>query len=233
MGLEKVHPQVLTRVKDQLPEGYTLVDAVATSESVAVFTVEKDGVLGKATMPKVNLLDLLKGRVIDITATQGESLDKVVLELADKYRIHLVSGTDYDVGNQVVDFQGGCSYQVSVPTLASSVSVMGALIFVVRDEVQPCSALEHTSFDVEGARVRLALAGKIFKVEAPEVAEDGLSMTLCEDAAAFIGGLGFDYKPTVEDFFDAKVQVITKDTVSDLAIVQLPSGLIVPVRFAV
>jgi hypothetical protein len=228
MTLENVHPDVVTRVQGQLPEGYKLVSAHAESETQAIFVVEKDGLLKQASMPKASLLLVLKNRTVETLALEGEPLNSVILELADKYKLSLLPGVDFNVEDDVVAFNGQDSYEVMVPILKDSVSLTGALLFTIRDRNKQCVAPERATFELEQSRVRLALSGQVFK----ETEGDSMSAELSERVATFVNGLGFKLKLKPEELEQAEVLSRIHDGISSLFILKLSSGLMVPVRYS-
>jgi hypothetical protein len=229
MALENVHPEVLERVRHQLPEGYTVLSAESESESVATFTVEKNGITQKAKMSKGNLLRVMVNRAPEVSAREGDPLGLVVQELSDTYKLHLLDKVDYDVEDTLVTFAGKDQYQVSVPMLDTSISLSGVLIFTVKNKDATVRSQECIAVDLEEQRVRIALAGKVFLVDDP--VKDGVSQEYAEMLSDFINSLGFKLVLTVEDFQEAIVVSQLNDGISNLAILQFSSGLVVPVRW--
>lgn len=230
MALENVHPEVLARIKNQLPAGYTVLSAEAESESVAVFTVEKNGLNQKAKMDKGNLLRVMAHKAPEVAASEGDHLSLVIQELSDTYGLHLLDKVDYDVEGALVQFGDKAQCQVSVPILPSSISLSGALIFTVKSKDAPVRSQECIAVDLEEQRVRLALAGKVFQV-ADGVGEHSVSQEYAEMLSAFVNSLGFKLKLSAEDFQEATVVSELNDGISQLVILQFSSGLITPVRW--
>lgn len=229
MALENVHPEVLERVKHQLPEGYTVLSAESESESVAAFTVEKNGITQKAKMSKGNLLRVMIHKAPEVSAREGDPLGLVIQELSDTYKLHLLDKVDYDVEDTLVAFAGKDQYQVSVSMLESSISLSGVLIFTVKNKDAAVRSQECVVVDLEEQRVRLALAGKVFQV--PEGIDEGISDKFAEDLSAFVNSLGFELLLAMQDFQEAIVVSQLNDGISNLAILQFSSGLITPVRW--
>lgn len=229
MSLENVHPEFLARIKKQLPEGYTVLSAEPESESVAAFTVEKDGVRQQAKMSKGNLLRVMVHKAPEVSANEGDPLGLVIQELSDTYSLHLLDKVDYDVEDAKVAFAGRTQYQVSVPILATSISLSGVLIFTVKNKEAPVRSAECIAVDLEEQRVRMALAGKVFQVA--DAVNDGLSQEYAEQLSDFVNSLGFKLSLTVEDFKEATVVSQLNDGISNLVILQFSSGLVVPVRW--
>lgn len=229
MSLENVHPEFLARIKKQLPEGYTVLSAEPESESVAAFTVEKDGVRQQAKMSKGNLLRVMVHKAPEVSANEGDPLGLVIQELSDTYSLHLLDKVDYDVEDTKVAFAGRTQYQVSVPILATSISLSGVLIFTVKNKEAPVRSAECIAVDLEEQRVRMALAGKVFQVA--DAVNDGLSQEYAEQLSDFVNSLGFKLSLTVEDFKEAMVVSQLNDGISNLVILQFSSGLVVPVRW--
>lgn len=229
MSLENVHPEFLARIKKQLPEGYTVLSAEPESESVAAFTVEKDGVRQQAKMSKGNLLRVMVHKAPEVSANEGDPLGLVIQELSDTYSLHLLDKVDYDVEDTKVAFAGRTQYQVSVPILATSISLSGVLIFTVKNKEAPVRSAECIAVDLEEQRVRMALAGKVFQVA--DAVNDGLSQEYAEQLSDFVNSLGFKLSLAVEDFKEATVVSQLNDGISNLVILQFSSGLVVPVRW--
>lgn len=229
MSLENVHPEFLARIKKQLPEGYTVLSAEPESESVAAFTVEKDGVRQQAKMSKGNLLRVMVHKAPEVSANEGDPLGLVIQELSDTYSLHLLDKVDYDVEDTKVAFAGRTQYQVSVPILATSISLSGVLIFTVKNKEAPVRSAECIAVDLGEQRVRMALAGKVFQVA--DAVNDGLSQEYAEQLSDFVNSLGFKLSLTVEDFKEAMVVSQLNDGISNLVILQFSSGLVVPVRW--
>lgn len=229
MSLENVHPEFLARIKKQLPEGYTVLSAEPESESVAAFTVEKDGVRQQAKMSKGNLLRVMVHKAPEVSANEGDPLGLVIQELSDTYSLHLLDKVDYDVEDTKVAFAGRTQYQVSVPILATSISLSGVLIFTVKNKEAPVRSAECIAVDLEEQRVRMALAGKVFQVA--DAVNDGLSQEYAEQLSDFVNSLGFKLSLTDEDFKEATVVSQLNDGISNLVILQFSSGLVVPVRW--
>jgi len=229
MSLENVHPEFLARIKKQLPEGYTVLSAEPESESVAAFTVEKDGVRQQAKMSKGNLLRVMVHKAPEVSANEGDPLGLVIQELSDTYSLHLLDKVDYNVEDTKVAFAGRTQYQVSVPILATSISLSGVLIFTVKNKDAPVRSAECIAVDLEEQRVRMALAGKVFQVA--DAVNDGLSQEYAEQLSDFVNSLGFKLSLAVEDFKEATVVSQLNDGISNLVILQFSSGLVVPVRW--
>lgn len=229
MALENVHPEVLDRIKKQLPEGFTVLKAEAESESVAAFTVEKDGITQKAKMSKGNLLRVMVHKTPEVSASEGDPLSLVVQELSDAYKLHLLDKVDYDVEDAVVTFAGKDQYQVSVPMLNTSISLSGVLIFTVKNKEAAVRSQECIAVDLEEQRLRLALAGKVF--EFADAVNNGVSQEYAEALSDFVDTLGFKVLLSVEDFQEATVVCVLNDGISNLAILQFSSGLVTPVRW--
>jgi hypothetical protein len=229
MALENVHPEVLERVKQQLPKGYTVLSAESESESVAAFTVEKNGITQKAKMSKGNLLRVLVHKAPEVSAREGDPLGLVIQELSDAYKLHLLDKVDYNVEDTLVAFAGKNQYQVSVPMLDTSISLSGVLIFTVKNKDAVVRSQECVAVDLEEQRVRIALAGKVFLVADP--VKDGVSQEYAEMLSDFVNSLGFKLVLAAEDFQEATVVSQLNDGISNLVILQFLSGLVVPVRW--
>lgn len=231
MSLENVHPEFLARIKKQLPEGYTVLSAEPESESVAAFTVEKDGVRQKARMNKGNLLRVMVHKAPEVSANEGDSLSLVIQELSDTYSLNLLDKVDYDVEDTKVVFAGRTQYQVSVPILSTSISLSGVLIFTVKNKEAPVRSTECIAVDLEEQRVRMALASKVFGVTDAVNIDHSLSQEYAEQLSGFVNSLGFKLSLAVEDFQEATVVSQLNDGISNLIILQFSSGLVVPVRW--
>lgn len=229
MALENVHPEVLARIKKQLPEGYAVLSATAEATHTA-FLVERNGKTQLAHMSKGNLLQVMAHKAPEVSASEGDSLGSIIQELSDAYQLHLLDKVDYNVDGALVEFVGKDQCQVSVPMLATSTSVCGALIFTVKNkDAQPRSS-ERAAVDLEEQRIRLALAGKVFQV-ADAVGEHGVSQEYAEQLSEFTNSLGFKLVLEAEDFQEAIVVSQLNDGISKLAILQFSGGLVVPVRW--
>lgn len=231
MALENVHPEVLERIKRQLPEGYTVLSAASESESVAAFTVEKNGITQKAKMSKGNLLRVMIHKTPEVSAREGDPLGLVIQELSDTYKLHLLDKVDYDVEGALVSFAGKDQYQVSVPMLDTSVSLSGALIFIIKSKDAPVRSQECIDVDLDEQRIRLALAGKVFEAANPVNIDQTLFMQLAEELSEFVNSLGFKRVLTDEDFREAMVISQLNDGISNLIILQFKDGLVVPIRW--
>lgn len=229
MALENVHPEVLDALKNQLPEGYTVLSAESESESTAAFTVEKNGVTQKAKMSKGNLLRVMVHKAPEVSAREGDPLNLAIQELSDTYKLHLLDKVDYNVEDTLVSFAGKDRYQVSVPMLDTSISLSGVLIFTVKNKDAAVRSQECIAVDLEEQRVRLALAGKVFQVA--DAVEDGVSQEFAEMLSDFVNSLGFKLPLAVEDFQEATVVSQLNDGISNLVVLQLSSGLVTPVRW--
>jgi hypothetical protein len=233
MALENVHPVVLERIKNQLPDGFTVLSAVAESESKTAFLVEQNGITQKAYMLKGNLLQVMAHKAPEVSAKEGDLLGAVVQELSDAYQLHLLDKVDYNVDDLLVEFVGKDQVQVSVSILPTSTSLSGVLIFTVRNKDAAARPLKQSTLDLEEHRVRLALAGKVFEVTDPEPVNPDKTLTqeFAEQLEEFVGSLGFTTPPTADDFQLADVLSQLHDGISALVIIKLPSDLVVPVRW--
>lgn len=230
MALENVHPEVLARIKKQLPEGYAVMKATAEATRTA-FLVEKNGATQLAYMSKGNLLQVLAHKAPEVSASEGDPLGSIVQALSDAYQLHLLDKVDYNVDGLLVEFVGKDQCQVSVPMLPTSTSLSGALIFTVKNkDAQPRSS-EQAAVDLEEQRIRLALAGKVFQVAQAVDVDHTLTLELSEPAAEFVNSLGFKLRLEVDDFQKATVVSQLNDGISNLVIIQFSGGLVVPVRW--
>jgi hypothetical protein len=231
MSLENVHPEFLARIKKQLPEGYTVLSAEPESESVAAFTVEKDGIRQQAKMSKGNLLRVMVHKAPEVSANEGDPLGLVIQELSDAYNLHLLDKVDYNVEDTKVAFGGRPQYQVSVPILATSISLSGVLIFTVKNKEAPVRSTECVAVDLEEQRVRMALAGKVFQVADAVNDDQTLSQEYAEQLSTFVNSLGFKLRLAAEDFQEATIVSQLNDGISNLVILQFADGLVAPVRW--
>ena len=231
MGLENIHPTILTRVKAQLPAEAVITGIAAVTAVEASFTVEYKEQTRSVRMPKVDINQLFDFRIAEVTATEGEPLKDVVARLSAKYELYLVDGTDYDVGAVVVAFNGQSTYRESLTVLYSSVSLFGSFAFTVTDKNKVARPTCKLVVNLDEERLKLALASYVFDGKGKVFASGKLSKSFSKTASAHVGGLGLPLTLSAGDLADAEVLDDVHDGISRLCIIKTPAGVILPVRY--
>jgi hypothetical protein len=181
MGIDNVHPNMLGILFSALPPGSELrkVTSIdATKSEAEVLTLDNETVL--ASIGKVSPAERLNNNIFRIEAGEGELLDAVVQRFSQQFRLPLLSGVDYNVGDTTVEFDGEPLYTEVVPIAPTSVFLTGTLTFIVVDRDARATKELH---DPNTALMRDAaiLFGKPIEV-AGDIVVDGYLTDVAVDA---------------------------------------------------
>ena len=176
MSFEKIHPKIVENIQKALPAGSVIVSMTSLSQEASEL-VYKEPASGRTLTTAISKASPMIGvgsRVMRFPAADGEPLKDVIEKFSKQYKLLLVEGGDYDVGDRKVDFDGEPFYTEVIQILPDSFLLNGNLTFILVDTgVEACTDV-HESVDPT-MRDALILFSKLFDVDGRILTGDNLS----------------------------------------------------------
>jgi hypothetical protein len=198
-----------------------------------LFMVKREQGIKRVLMPKADVATYLGSQVVDLEVAEGTSMEEVMQKLAEKYRLFLVPGVDYSVGNSRVVFGDQVTLSRTVPILKDSVSMRGVLTFTLRQKGKcdkPDGILRPS---LERERTQLALISTVFSVEEGQyLTGNQLTREFSETVLEYLTALKLEVMPTLEDLAMGEVIDVLQDGVSKVLALKDFSGNFWCIRFA-
>lgn len=149
--------------------------ALTDIQSVDDTTSELKATLGETPktfrFPKMDIGDMFVGAPLISFGTSGELINDVIARAMNYHEAGLVSGVDFDLGEEQLDFQEGTSVYLNVKILSSSLMYKGSFgLTVYRADLSPLTQpierdLTSTTPDYPSLDWMTYLSTRIFNVE--------------------------------------------------------------------
>lgn len=143
MSVNKIHPAIVQNIVNALPKGCLLlsISSVGPTSTEIRYKEPVAGAHRFATITKASpMIGMLMNRVMRFPAVQGQPLKDVVEKFCAQYKLLMVPGVDYDVGERQVDFDGEEFYTEVIQMLPTSPFLVGNLTFILVDTGRECEA---------------------------------------------------------------------------------------------
>lgn len=208
----KVHPAVLKNLQAVLPSGATLTALVSTGiDTGEIRYKEADGKEVVSVITKASPMIGLGNRVLRYPAKQGDLLKDVVEKFCTQYRLMMMSGVDYDLGDRAVDFDGEPFYTEVIQVLPGSPFLLGNLTLILVDtEVE--TKLEVQDPNNKANRDIYILLSKPFEVLSPLDIDMRRGTLLSEEALDAI----CDHAKVCGGFVELTREILTRGEATQL-----------------
>lgn len=176
MSFDKIHPKIVENIQQALPAGSVLV-SMASLNAEASELLYKDIASGRTMTTAISKASPMIGigsRVMRFPAANGEPLKDVIEKFAKQYKLLMVEGVDYEVGDRKVDFDGEPFYTEVIQILPGSFLLNGTLTFILVDTgAEACSDVQ----EVVDPKMRDAMImfSKLFDVDGRILTGNNLS----------------------------------------------------------
>lgn len=197
-----VHPTIIRNVKAVLPLGATLTAVVSTGPETGEIRYKEIG--GEEHVSKITKASPMIGlgnHIMRFPAEEGAYLKDVIEKFCAQYKLMMLSGADYDVGDRKVEFDGEEFYTEVVQILPTSALLNGNLTLILVDADVKCDAVCLDPNDPKKRDVYILLS-KPFEVEGEILTEEALSEAavdvICDHAKACGGFVAMDRETLIK-----------------------------------
>lgn len=187
----KAHPTIVKNIEAVLPLGAVLTEIVSTGvDTGEIRYKDSTGKEAKTAVSKASPMIGLGSRVLRYPAKQGERIQGIVENFCTQYKLLMLPGVDYEVGDRTVDFDGEPQCTEVIQILPDSPFLNGTLTLILVDTAVKCEVACLDPNEPAGRDVYILLS-KPFEVAEDILVEDKLSDSVVElicDHAKSCGG---------------------------------------------
>lgn len=233
--MNTLHPRIKQLLESQAGPGAQIVETTPGTGDYGHITVEREGVRTTVGVPKGDFATRFNGHIPTVVASEGESLQDVLLRFSEKYTLFLVPGVDVALPEDTVSFASQLDRSTTTFTLsAATTSVLwkGSVLVQVfnKDSVIKPDGLAKP--DLEDSRLVLALSGKIFegKGEVLSTNKDSLTLAFSKKVIAHLKTCGIT-SLTPNDLGQGELMDVVADGFSGIAVVKPKKGPVLFIRY--
>lgn len=242
--MNNIHPRVLERLQQQLPEG-ALIQSITPTVGYAVVAYRRtaEGALIEGRVAKASIALHTQGNPLELEVEDGTTLNDALQALSERYNLFWVKGIDYPETDKVIKFtdlsgfegtdarSNFVNYNLTIPGISVFWTGAALVRFFKKREKDEYGNNAPLTFCLSDQYVQSALTGKIFtgNGEVLTPTKDKITSAFAKKVVEHLKSGGITY--TASDLTGGEIVDVVTDNFSGIVVLKPKKGPVLFLRY--